>query len=151
MLNGRQFLLPYIICPRTEICGDIAVTVGQSFFIAWVSATVSVAQEPDPLFMPLLVTGPGHTRIVFTPISEKLFSSATCAPLPISITAITAAMPMTMPRVVKNVLVGFRAIDLSAHFNTRNLFISLSPYRRIFPRLRAELCVWRCLQRPFHV
>ena len=53
-----------------------------------------------------------------------------------------------IPSVVKNVLVGFRAIDLSAHFNTRNLFISLSPYRRIFPRPRAELCVWRSLRRP---
>ena len=114
-----------MICPLTEICGEIAVTFGHSFMMARVSATVSVAQDPEPLFMPLLVTGPGHTRIVLTPISEKLFSSDTCAPAPISMTAITAAMPMIIPRVVRNVRVGLRAMDLRAHFNTRNFFIFL--------------------------
>ena len=89
----------------------------------------------DPELTPLLVIVPGQTRIVFTPMLAMFFASVSRAPLPISISAITAAMPMTMPSVVRKVRVGLRQIAFNAHFNTRSFLIFAIRCRRKFPRL----------------
>ena len=72
------------------------------------SSGVSVVTLPTPKLMPLLVAVPGMTSTTLAPMLEIAFWTAAEEPAPISIMAITAATPITMPSVVKSARIGLR-------------------------------------------
>ncbi len=56
---------------------------------------------PAPKFTPPLEAAPGKINRLFAPMLEMVFWMAADEPLPISIIAMTAAMPMMIPSVVR--------------------------------------------------
>jgi hypothetical protein len=73
---------------------------------------------------PPVAAVPGITRTVLAPMLAMVRWMAMDEPLPISIIAITAAMPMTMPSVVSTARVTFRRSARKAVFRVRNDFTS---------------------------
>ena len=62
---------------------------------------VRVMTLPAPKLTPPLAAVPGKTRRLLAPMLAMVAWMALDEPLPISIMAMTAATPMTMPRVVR--------------------------------------------------
>ena len=76
--------------------------------MAWASSGVSVMTLPEPKLTPPLAAVPGWMRRLLAPMLAIDFWMAFDEPLPISIMAITAPTPMTMPRVVNAARMGLR-------------------------------------------
>ncbi len=69
--------------------------------MAWASCTVNVLVAPPALLTPPVVVAPGLMVIRLAPMREMLERILAVVPLPMDISAITAATPMTMPSIVK--------------------------------------------------
>jgi len=69
---------------------------------------------PVPKVTPPVEAVPGWISRTFAPILEMPLRIACDEPAPISIMAITAPTPMTMPSVVRTARMGFRRSALSA-------------------------------------
>jgi hypothetical protein len=64
--------------------------------------------EPAPKLTPPLAAVPGTTNKTLAPMVAMVFRIAAEEPVPISIMAMTAPTPMTMPRVVNSARIGLR-------------------------------------------
>jgi len=69
---------------------------------------VSVVTEPAPKLTPPLAAVPGNISRTLAPMVAMVFWMAAEEPVPISIMAMTAPTPMTMPRVVSSARIGLR-------------------------------------------
>ncbi len=87
-------------CVRVRTIGATARTAGQSRWIASASCGVSVSTLPEPKLIPPLAAVPGNTSRLFAPMLSIVRWIAADDPCPISVIAMTAAIPMTMPSVV---------------------------------------------------
>ena len=83
------------------------------------SSGVSVKALPPPKLTPPDVAVPGMMSRLLAPMLSMVFCTETLAPWPISTTAIIAATPITMPRVVSPERMMFRPSDLKAITRTR--------------------------------
>jgi len=108
MSCGTQFTFLYTIVVRARTTGAAVSTVGHSSNIASQSWAVNVITLPNPKLTPALDACPGITITTFDPRLSMLFLIAVDEPFPISIIAITAATPITIPSVVSVALIGFR-------------------------------------------
>ena len=77
------------------------MTAGDSFGIASASWGVSVMTLPPPKLTPPLEAVPGRIIRLLAPMLAMVAWMALEEPWPISIMAMTAATPMTMPSVVR--------------------------------------------------
>ena len=75
-------------------------TAGHSLAMASASSGVMVIMVPAPWLTPAMEAAAGKITRVLAPMLAMVRWMAMEAPLPISIMVITAATPMTMPRVV---------------------------------------------------
>ena len=102
MRFGLQFLLPLTTwMPPCERTGVTAFTAGQSRRMASTSSVVSVTEVPDPALTPPELMATGVTISTSEPMFAILAAICSEAPAPISIIAMTDAMPMTMPSIVR--------------------------------------------------
>src|SRR3954451_23021431 len=126
MVWGTQLRLPYTSCARERTRGEAARTAGHSRLMASASWAVRVRLEPMPKLMPPLAAVPGKTSRLLAPMLAMVFWIALEDPWAISIMAMTAAMPMMMPRVVRaaRVLLRVRAMRLVRAVR-RNLMVWL--------------------------
>jgi hypothetical protein len=88
---------------------------------------VSFMELPEPWLMPALMAEPGMITMVFAPMLSKDLAMAEEEPLPISIIAITAPTPMTMPKVVRSERRGFLRKARKAETRVRRTFIPACP------------------------
>ena len=82
--------------------------------IASPSSGVSVVTLPAPKLTPPLAAVPGRTSRTLAPMLAMVFWMAAEEPAPISIMAMTAPTPMTMPSVVSMARIGLRRSALKA-------------------------------------
>src|SRR5262245_50430585 len=68
--------------------------------MALASSGVNVTMLPEPKLTPPLAAAPGMIKRLLAPILSMVFFTAVLVPWPISVMAMTAATPMTMPSVV---------------------------------------------------
>jgi len=94
---GTQFLFPKTSCPLERTSGAAARTAGHSLRIASQSWGVSVMTLPAPQLTPPLAACPGMTSRLLAPRLAIARWLSVETPLPISIIAMTAEMPITMP------------------------------------------------------
>ena len=94
--------------PLARTTGVARRTMGQSFAMASQSALVREARPPAPVLTPLLEMAPGRIFSVSAPMEAMVFLIWSVDPWPISTMAITAAMPMMMPRMVRAARMGLR-------------------------------------------
>src|SRR5262245_1017760 len=87
-------------CERERTMGDAARTDGQARRMASQSSAVRVRLLPAPKLTPPLAAVPGKISRLLAPMLAMVLAIEDDEPLPISIIAMTAAMPMTMPRMV---------------------------------------------------
>ena len=100
---------------------------------------------PEPELTPPLLVWDGMIRIFPAPIWEMERAMELEEPFPISVIAITAAIPITIPRVVSRERVGFRRNARNAKVNVeKNLMIESS-------RLKGGSRVWHNRQFPANV
>ena len=93
---------------RARTIGATLRTAGLSRRMASPSWGVNVVTEPAPKLTPPLAAVPGSTSRTLAPMVAMVFRMAADEPVPISIMAITAPTPMTMPRVVSRARIGLR-------------------------------------------
>ena len=89
-------------------------TAGLSRRIASPSSGVSVVTEPEPKLTPPLAAVPGKISRTLAPMVAMVFWMAAEEPAPISIMAMTAPTPMTIPRVVSRARIGLRRSAVKA-------------------------------------
>ena len=101
-------------CARQSTPGAAQRTDWHSRRMASQSWGVSVKQVPAPACTPLEELDPGSTWTKLTPSVAIVCRTALEVPRPTSITAMTAAMPMTIPRQVNTERIKWRRNARSA-------------------------------------
>jgi hypothetical protein len=99
--------------------GGPLATAGPSRKIASVSSGVTL---PGPKLAPALEAAPGLKFRTLAPIAEKVFWIAAEEPAPISIMAMAASTPMTIP--TEEGLIDRSALDGMVHEQAREAFTS---------------------------
>ena len=95
------------------------LTAGQSRAMASASCGVSVMTLPLPKVTPPLDAVPGMTSKLLAPMLAMVFCTAMAEPWPISVMAMTADTPMTMPSVVSDERITLRRRARSAVLTMR--------------------------------
>ena len=108
---------------RARTIGAAPRTAGHSRLTASQSSGVMVMTLPDPKLTPPLEAVPGKIIMLSAPMLATVFWMALLEPWPISIIAITAPTPMTMPRVVSTARITLRRSARSAVLSVRNTLI----------------------------
>ncbi len=113
--------------PRVRTTGVTAATEGTSFEMARPSSGLSVVVLPAPKEKPPDDAAPGKTIIRLRPIELICFSTMLDAPWPMATIAMTEAMPMTMPSIVRKVRTLLRPSCLTARWIEEKGFMPPPP------------------------
>src|SRR5262249_32883651 len=131
---GTQFLLPYTSWPLDRTSGAAARIALHWVAIASQSWGVSVMTLPAPQLTPPLAAWPGCTSRLLAPRLAMARALSVETPLPISIIAITALIPITIPTQVSSERITLRRSARTDVCNVRTAVLMLVSPRAVVAR-----------------